>query len=470
MAKLSHLKPTDVFKYFEDICSIPHGSGNMEQIRGYCVEFAKAHGFDYYTDELCNVIIRKPASKGYESHPIVILQGHLDMVCEKLPDCDFDFEKDSLRLAIDGDFIYAEGTTLGGDDGIAVAMILAVLDDNSIAHPAIEAVFTTDEEIGMFGAEGLDANEIKGKQLINIDSEQMGVITAGCAGGARVDISVPLTVTENRKLCFEITLGGLIGGHSGIDVNKGRLNANKLMGKLLADIEIPFNIVSVAGGAKDNVITRECKCVIAADEIPNNLEEFVLNNKNKSEPHLFIDIKSAEKSIIAFDDKSTEKIIALINELPYGIVKMSEDIEGLVQTSLNLGVLRSEKSSVFTSFGLRSSVGTEKVDMIDGLREICNRFEGEFSEYGNYPAWEYHKESALRDTMVSVYDDMFGSKPEIEIIHAGLECGLFASKISNFDAVSIGPDLYDIHTARERLSISSTGLLYDYLLKVLERL
>ncbi len=470
MGILSNLSPADVFKYFEDICNIPHGSGNMSKISEFCVNFAKTHKLDFYNDKFHNVIIRKPASVGYESHPTVILQGHLDMVCEKLPEIDFDFDNDGLNLIVDGDFIYADGTTLGGDDGIAVAMILSILADDSLKHPAIEAVFTTDEETGMFGAEGLDVTQLKGSKLINIDSEQMGTITAGCAGGARADITLPLSCVINNKSCFEITVGGLVGGHSGVDINKGRMNANKLMGVLLSEINSGFKIVSIAGGNKDNVITRECKCIIAADKLDFDLNKFINANKTESESDLYVEIKSAVISHFAFDDNSTVKLIDFINELPFGIVKMSEDIDGLVQTSLNLGVLRSDENSVFVSFGLRSSVVGEKIGMVNNLKAISDKFGGRFNEYGHYPAWEYRKESPLRDTLVAVYSDMFGDKPQIEIIHAGLECGLFASKIADFDAVSIGPDLYDIHTARERLSISSTAQLYDYIIKVLENL
>lgn len=470
MRVLSNLAPKDVFAYFEDICNIPHGSGNMDKISKYCIDFAEKHELEYYTDSLHNVVIRKPATDGYELHDTVILQGHLDMVCEKLPDVNFDFEKDALQLKVDGDFICAEGTTLGGDDGIAVAMILSILADDSISHPKIEAVFTTDEETGMFGAEELDVTALSGKKLINIDSEQMGVITVGCAGGARADICVPLKRAANDKPCYEITLGGLIGGHSGVDINKGRLNANKLMGELLSAVKIPFNIVSVAGGAKDNVITRECKCIIATDRYSGDFCDCIISKKPESEPDLFIEVKAVDTSDTVFDSESTERIVALINELPYGIIKMSPDIDGLVQTSLNLGVLKCEDCSAFASFGVRSSVGADKTQLLECLKAICDKFSGEFNEYGHYPAWEYRKNSPLRDVMENVYSDMFGKKPQIEIIHAGLECGLFASKISDFDAVSIGPDLYDIHTARERLSVSSTKSLYEYILRSLERL
>ncbi len=470
MGVLSNLEPTAVFGYFEDICNIPHGSGNMEQISAYCIDFAKKHSLAWYSDSLHNVIIRKPASSGYESHQPVILQAHLDMVCEKLPETNFDFNTDALRLAIDGDFVYADGTTLGGDDGIAVAMILAILADKTVAHPPLEAVFTTDEETGMFGANGLDMAKLNGKMLINIDSEQMGVITVGCAGGARADITLPLNRIANCKPCYEITVGGLVGGHSGVDINKGRMNANKLMGELLDSIDCVFNVISINGGSKDNVITRECKCVIAAAEIYENFNDFVLEHKCEYEPDLFVDIKSVEMFETAFDSASTSALVNLINKLPNGIIKMSDDVEGLVQTSLNLGVLKSDKCSAFASFGLRSSVSAEKTALLDCLNKIADDFGASFNQYGHYPAWEYRKISPLRDTMQSVYSDMFGVVPDIEIIHAGLECGLFASRIEDFDAVSIGPDLYDIHTARERLSVSSTKALYGYILKVLEKL
>ncbi len=470
MGVLTNLKPQDVFRYFEDICNIPHGSGNMERISAYCVDFAKAHGLDYSIDRMHNVVICKPATAGYETHSTVILQGHLDMVCEKLPDCDIDFNTDSLRLAIDGDFVYAEGTTLGGDDGIAVAMILSILNDDSISHPPIEAVFTTDEEIGMYGAEALDMTSLNGGMLINIDSEEMGVITVSCAGGARVDLTVPLKKEPVTRPCYKITVGGLIGGHSGIDIDKNRLNANKLMGELLTTVKTPFNIVSISGGAKDNVITRECNCTISIDSDFLDFTNFVNKYKSNYEPDMFVNVEPILSATHAYDSNSTQLIVNFINELPYGIISMSEDIDGLVQTSLNLGVLRCDNDSITASFAVRSSVDSEKLTLINRLHTICNKFGGSFSEYGHYPAWEYRKESKLRNTMEKVYSEMYGAKPQIIAIHAGLECGIFASKISDFDAVSIGPDLYDIHTARERLSISSTKSLYEYIIKVLENL
>lgn len=471
MRVLSNIKPEAVFYYFEDICSIPHGSGNTKQISDYCVNFAIEHGLDCFTDNLNNVIIRKPASAGYELHPTVILQGHLDMVCEKLPDCDINFETDSLSIATDGDYIYAKGTTLGGDDGIAIAMILAILADNSIIHPEIEAVFTVDEETGMFGAEALDTSVLRGQTLINLDSEQMGVITVSCAGGARADLTVPLTRKKINSPCYQITVGGLIGGHSGTEINRGRLNANKLMGELLSNITVPYSIVSVDGGNKDNVIPRECRCVISTTENGKiGVNEFIESHKCDFEPNLTISVNPVEQHDSAFDYDSTRKLVEFINVLPNGVIRMSDDIDMLVQTSLNLGVLRSNETDINASFAVRSSVSSDKAELIRLLHDICNTFGGSFNEYGHYPAWEYRKQSRLRNTMVDVYTDMFGEKPQIEAIHAGLECGIFASRIKNFDAVSIGPNLYDIHTARERLSISSTKALYEYLIQVLIKL
>lgn len=468
MRALSGLEPKNVFGFFEDICKIPHGSGNTELISKYCVEFAQKHGLFFHKDSMNNVIIRKPASQGYEAHPTVILQAHLDMVCEKLPRCGMNFETDALRLATDGDYIFAENTTLGGDDGIGVAMILAILADKHAVHPELEAVFTVDEETGMYGAQALDASLLKGRMLINIDSEEMGVLTVGCAGGARADLTLPLKRTQSSSPCFEITVSGLAGGHSGMEIDKGRLNANKVMGDFLRSVYADVNIVSVEGGSKDNAIPRECRCIVCTDaDIAHTAAEFAQKNRVPGDPGLTVSVKPVGGFKTCCDSDTTEKIIELICELPFGVIKMSDDISGLVQTSVNFGILKSGEDSLCASFSVRSSVESEKEQQLAVLCKIITKYGGSFKSRGNYPAWEYRKNSRLRDIMASAYSDMFGISPKIEAIHAGLECGLFAEKIADFDAVSIGPDMYDVHTARERLSISSTGKVYDYLRQVL---
>ena len=469
MRKLSGLKPQSVFAYFEDICNIPHGSGNTKAISDYCVNFAKERGLSYNQDDCNNVIIRKAASKGYESHPTVILQGHLDMVCEKLPECDFNFLTDPLKLCVDGDFISAKGTTLGGDDGIAVALVLAILADNSLKHPPIEAVFTTDEETGMYGAWALDASLLKGRTFINIDSDEMGTLTVSCAGGARTDLTIPVAKESVNAPCFEITISGLCGGHSGTEINKGRLNANKLMGAFLLNVTEPLNILSLNGGEKDNVITSECYCRVSTNaDLTAIADAFVEANTIPSEPTLAITISPIAPEKLGFSAEATQKVISFVCELPFGVQKMSEDIEGLVETSLNLGVLKTDSDALRAGVSVRSSVASGKQALLQTLCNITEKYGGTFACYGDYPEWEYRKDSPLREKMVAIYRGLFGNEPQVTAIHAGLECGIFASQLQGFDGISVGPDLFDIHTPRERLSISSVGLLYHYLLKTLE--
>ncbi|MBQ8836892.1 MAG: aminoacyl-histidine dipeptidase [Clostridia bacterium] len=470
MGILEGLKPARVMHYFEEICSIPHGSGNTDLISDYCVNVAKSLRLEVSKDKHNNVIIRKPASAGYEGHSTVILQGHLDMVCEKDEDCQIDFEKDGLCLKVDGDFVYADGTTLGGDDGIAVAMVLAILEDNTLAHPPIEALFTTDEETGMYGAEGLDASVLFGKTLINIDSEEEGILTAGCAGGARVDIKLPLKKGHTDMPCYRVTVGGLKGGHSGVEIDKGRLNSNITMGRFLNSLPFNYIIGDIRGGLKDNAIPRVTEAVIFCNgEIHGAANQFVKANAVATDPDLSISVESISHDV-CFDEASSKIITAFLCEVPNGIQTMSADIEGLVQTSLNMGVLKVENDTLHMTFAARSSVNAEKYELLDRLEKLTLKFGGVYSSHAHYPAWEYRKFSPLRDTMAAVYEKMYGIAPKIDVIHAGLECGLFSDKIKGLDAVSFGPNLYDIHTSREKMSISSVERTYSYLLEVLAAL
>ena len=474
---LENLQPKAVFSFFEDICRIPHGSGDTKRISDYCVNFAKSRGLDVYQDELNNILIKKPASRGYEAHEPVLLQGHLDMVCEKEPDCDIDFKRDGLDLFIDGDRIGACGTTLGGDDGIAVAIALAILDDDSLMHPPIEALFTVDEETGMYGAEGFDVSRLRARKLINVDSEAEGVITAGCAGGARADIKIPLKTQKNAKPCFAVTISGLTGGHSGAEIDKGRLNANVVTGgfiKALLSKNIDLNIADIHGGLKDNAIPALCECVIASDCDPKTLksaaDEYANAVRSDTDRGLRITVNEADAAAHTFDENGTAAVAGFLTSVPNGVQAMSRDIDGLVQTSLNLGILNIVDSSLHASFSVRSSVAAEKQALLNKLKAVSDGFGGAFETHGHYPAWEYRKSSPLRETMISVYEDMYQRKPAVIVIHAGLECGLFDSRIPGLDAVSIGPDMWDIHTPRERLSIPSVKRTYEYICKVLARM
>ncbi|MBR5524714.1 MAG: aminoacyl-histidine dipeptidase [Clostridia bacterium] len=468
MKKLAHLQPQRVFSIFEQLCAIPHGSGDTGRISDFCVAFARDLGLCCEQDTLGNVMIRKPASAGYEDHPPVILQGHLDMVCEKAPDCVIDFAADGLDVDTDGEWVFAHGTTLGGDDGIAVAMALAVLEAQDVCHPPLEVLLTVDEETGMYGAEGLKPGCLAGRRLINIDSEEEGVLTVSCAGGARAEIDLPLTYIRADAAAYYVMVDGLQGGHSGVEIDKGRLNANVVMGEFLKTLDC--RICSIHGGLKDNAIPVCCEAIIISEEdVVSAAAAFAVAHRVEGDPHLAITAEMALADA-AMDADSTRRVIDFLTTVPNGIQSMSEDIPGLVQTSLNLGILTTEEDTLHASFAVRSSVNEEKIALLERLAQVAAAFGGRYESYGHYPAWEYAKESHLRDVMCRVWEQQTGATPAVVAIHAGLECGLLCEKLPGLDAVSIGPDMQDIHTCRERLSVLSTQRVYAYLLEVLKQL
>ena len=477
---LSGLQPERALYYFEEICKIPHGSRNTKQISDYLMAFARQFGLRAVQDELNNVVIYKDGTPGYENHPTVILQGHMDMVAEKTKDSPIDFTKDPLDLRTDGTDIWAEGTTLGGDDGIAVAYALAILEADDIPHPPLECLFTVDEEIGMEGAAGLDPSLLKGRVFLNCDSEAEGILTVSCAGGARSDLSLPITIERAEGKGIHIYVDGLLGGHSGAEIHRGRANSNKLMGELLAKLlkEQPYRLVYVRGGQKDNAIPNYSMAKIIVDEALldptlaaiDRIAEGLLEALPAAETRAKITREPCVCRGRAMNKLSTRKTVGLLNEVPNGIQAWSKDIEGLVQTSLNLGILKTEDGVVSMSFSVRSSVNKEKLELFEKIKAVGEKYGASYGEHGNYPAWEYRKDSPLRDLMVRVFEDLYGRKPVVEAIHAGLECGLFSDKLPGMDAVSFGPDMQDIHTTRERLNIASAARTWKYLLAVLEKL
>lgn len=481
MSKLGNLKPEAVFRYFEDLCGIPHGSGNTKAVSDYCMNFAKEHGLEALQDESWNVIITKEATPGYESAPTVIIQGHLDMVCEKTADSPIDFAKDGLDLAVEDDFVYARGTTLGGDDGIAVAMALAILSDDSIPHPRLECIFTSDEEIGLLGAADLDTSSLKGKFLINIDSEKEGIFTVSCAGGMRSVCTLPVSYQEAEGLCYTLVLDGLRGGHSGVEIHKEHGNSNILMGRMLCSLsqEVSFDLAGLQGGLMDNAIPRRTEATIYVSEEESALLEEKLRYWDcvykkeyaSSDPEVTVSFeKKGKVKGQALDNKSASLLLYLLHMVPNGVIRNSMDIPGLVQTSLNLGILKLDQEAAQLIFSVRSSVETEKAELGDRLAHCVEFLGGSYEESGSYPGWEYKKDSLLRDTMVEVYRRLYQKEPEIVAIHAGLECGLFSGKIEDLDCISIGPNLYAIHSPEEKLSISSTQRLYAFVLEVLKTL
>ena len=479
MRALENCEPKRVFYYFEELCKIPHGSGNTKQISDYLVSFAKEHGLEYVQDEMNNVVIYKPATEGYEDAPAVILQGHMDMVCEKRPDVDHDFTKDPLNISVKDGYVTANGTTLGGDDGIAVAYGLALLESKDLAHPALEVLITVDEEIGLLGAEGFDCSVLKGKRLINLDSEAEGSLWISCAGGLSGISTIPVqrVEAEGQKAAVKIT--GLMGGHSGAEIDKKRANANVLMGRFLYSLqqETAYEVISLAGGQKDNAITREADAELLVEDINSvkacaeKLQKGFREEYAGTDEGITVEITDlGVASAKVLHPTSREKVLFFLMEVPFGIQKMSGSIDGLVETSTNIGIVKLGEDEFLGSSSVRSSVEAAGAALSDKICYLTEFLGGEYTVQGAYPAWEYRKDSPLRDQMVEVYEEMYGEKPNVVAIHAGLECGLFYKKIEGLDCVSLGPNMKDIHTSEEVLDIASTERVWKYLVKVLESL
>jgi len=483
--KIENLQPELVFNYFAEISKVPRGSGNEQGISDYLVRETKRLGLEVVQDENLNVLIKKPATKSYENAPTVIIQGHMDMVCEKNKGKEHDFTKDPIELRVDGDYLYATDTTLGADNGIAVAMGLALLASDDIQHPALEVIFTADEEETMNGAMNIKGELFKGEYIINLDSEEEGTITVSCAGGvtAVVTIDKEYKTVENKKSAYKIDIKGLLGGHSGMEIDKQRANSNVLMGRLLNHISnvcnIEFDLVSVEGGLKNNAIPREAECIILVNsndesklekEINNALQVFK-NEYKTSDPDVTIEFEKCDKAYDqALNDKCKENIIELINLMPRGIQTMSMDIKGLVESSTNLGVIANNEENFVFEFATRSSVKSLKDDLNNRMTLLCNKLGVKLDLMDDYPEWEYAKDSKLEKICVDTYEEVRGKKPEIVAIHAGLECGLLLDAIKGAQAISIGPNLFDVHTPNEHLDIPSTKRTWKYLVAILKNI
>ena len=478
MSILGHLEPVNVFRFFEEICNIPHGSGNIDQISDYLVNFAKERNLEYHQDDIKNVIIIKEATAGYENKEPIMLQGHMDMVAVKKPGSPIDMETEGLRLGVEGDYVFAHDTSLGGDDGIAVAYELAILDANNISHPRVECIFTVDEEVGLNGAAAIDLSVCKAKRMLNLDSEEEGIFLTGCAGGMRVDCELPVKREMVDGALCEVHIGGLHGGHSGAEIHKGRANSNSLMGRFLvhAGKKVAMNIVGMEGGLADNAIPRETKMqVVVSDVEALNAQVAEFDRILKTEyatkdSGIFVKVSVVEVgSYEAVTAEDSAKCGNLVFLLPGGVQAMSGDVEGLVETSLNMGQLSMKKDALNLGFSLRSSIETAKYMLEEKVYAMTESFGGSCKTTGDYPGWAYRVDSPLRDSMVAIYKEMFGCEPKIEAIHAGLECGFFLGKIPELDCVSIGPDMKDIHTTEEMMSISSVKRSWEFILKILEQ-
>ncbi len=475
-------KPLSVFKFFEALSSVPHGSGNTKAISDICVEFAKWRGLLCYRDDHNNVVIYKEGSACRENEEPVIIQGHLDMVCAKHPDDPMDMSVEPIQLVIDGDYLRAEKTSLGGDDTIAVAMALAILDSKTLSHPPIEAVFTTDEETGMFGAAGLDVSVLRGRRMLNIDSEEEGVFTVGCSGGLRANCEIPAAREKygDGLVSYDVTVSGLLGGHSGCDIDKERGSSNKLISRFLfkASKLMPLRLIELQGGEFDNVIPSKTVATVAvsgidADKFERLAKEYdgiYKHELSSSDPGVRLEACVSGVKAETVTVKDTEKLLKTLYIMPQGIQNMSMDIKGLVQTSLNMGILRLEHDCLKYSFAVRSSVLSQKKELYDRICTITEDAGGKTTSHGEYPGWEIKKDSPLRDAALAAYRDVYGGEAVITATHGGLECGLFADKIPGLDCISYGPELHDIHSVNERLGIASVQRVYDLTCRILQLL
>lgn len=482
MSVLENIEPKLVFHYFEEISKIPRGSGNEKGISDYLVSFAKGLGLEVIQDEALNIVIKKPASKGYENAPGVIIQGHMDMVCEKNKDTKHDFTKDPIELRVDGDNVYANGTTLGSDNGIAVAYGMAILADDTIEHPAIEVLLTTDEETGMTGAMNISPEHIDGKILLNLDSEEEGELLVSCSGGLRSKASMNINWADKQDnhVALEVKIRGLMGGHSGMEINKGRGNSNKLMARLLKNIyeNHDIRLAHLEGGSKDNAIPREADAIITvlnsdAENVKAEIAKFDGIFKHElrvQDPNVTVEVSECNDINKTFDKKCTENVINLLYLYPNGINTMSRSMEGLVESSTNIGVVSTVDNTVRLDSSVRSSVASLKDEIVLRSKAITEILGGSFSTHANYPEWEYNSKSEIREICKDVYKKMYGKEPKIVAIHAGVECGLFKERLGDLDMISFGPNLYDVHTPQEHMSIKSVQNVWEYLLNILKEI
>ena len=480
--KIKGCKPEKLFNFFEEISAVPRGSKNNQGISDYLVKFAEDRNLDFYRDDLLNVIIRKPGSKGALDKDPVILQGHMDMVCEKIEGCDHDFEKEGIDIVVEDGFVHANGTTLGADDGTAVALMLTILDDDNAVHPPLECLFTTDEEIGLLGAAGLDCSQLKGHTMINLDSEEEGVITVSCAGGMRYTMERKYQSTELTGTEVKLSVSGLLGGHSGSDVDKERTNGIKLMARILDTVSDNKNahLVHFTGGSKDNAIPRECKAAVlfnTAADAAEAVKKWELLKKDLENEILPFE-KSFQFSIDSEDNvtckvmnrEDSDALLGAVLLVPNGVRKRNPSKDFFVITSLNLGVIRTENGVAELVFSPRSSIESLQEETISLLNRTASLFGFETAIDGRYPGWEYKENSKVREVFIESYSQLFNDDLKVEAIHAGLECGLFSAQIPNLDAVAVGPTLTGVHTPDEKMELASFERFYSLLEDVLKRL
>lgn len=478
--KITGYKPEKLFHFFEDISAIPRGSANEKAISDYLVAFAEERNLWYHRDALFNVIIKKPASAGAKEKPAVMLQGHTDMVCEKLAGVAHDFTTDPLDLIIKDGVLSANGTTLGGDNGAAVACMLAILDDDTLTHPALECVFTTQEEIGLNGAEALDKSLLSARTMINLDSEDEGVATVSCAGGLRFGLTRPITRSKKEGMLLHLEATGLLGGHSGTDINKEHQNANLLMARMINHLfhNTDALLVDFNGGTKDNAIPRETSATLFySDEVAaKNAENLALalsadfsSEICPYEPafQFLVSTENGTADVISAEDGKA--FITAMCLAPNGVQFRNMNLDGFTVTSLNLGIAATDETSASLVFAPRSSVATLMSALKEKLCLLAETFGFEVSMHGEYPGWSFAEVSPIRDVFVQSYKELFHDDLKIEAIHAGLECGLFSDAIPGLDAIAVGPTIRGCHTPDEHLPLDSFERFYELLTDVLKK-
>ena len=473
-------QPEKLFRYFEDLAAIPHGSGNESAVADWLVAFAHERGLEVIRDSWNNVLIRLPASEGREGEATLLLQGHTDMVCEKNNDTVHDFTKDPLKLRVTDGWLHAEGTTLGGDDGIAVAVMLTVLDGGVSSNPPIECLFTTEEETGLTGAGNFDYSLLRARRMINLDNEELGILIAGCAGGIRSEVDIPINTVPYALPRIEIELKGLCGGHSGGCIHMGRANANKLMARILTALFAahPFRLVRMDGGSKDNAIPRECRAVIATEELEQSLAFLAAYEKTVAAElgeedrgfHLVTATATAEAKDRAMDTLATRRVLTVLTAAQDGVIAMSHDVPGLVEYSRNMGVVRTDTDKCrFTCvFSTRSAIEAQIDASVAQLDMLASLVGAKTRHHIRYPGWSFAKESATRDAYCARYREVMGRDVEVTIIHAGLECGIMKNHLPDLDAISVGPDMQGIHSPDEKMNLASCEKFWEILRGMIE--
>ena len=480
--KITGYKPEKLFHFFEEISAIPRGSGNEKGISDYLVKFAHDRGLWVYQDDAYNVIIKKGGSKGAENRPAVMLQGHIDMVCEKVAGVEHDFEKEGLDLVVEDGVLTANGTTLGADNGVAVALMLMVLDDEDIVHPPVECVFTTEEEVGLNGARALDKSQISARTMINMDSEEEGMATISCAGGLRIECTRPVVREKAEGTLLTIEISGLKGGHSGTDIDKERQNAIRVMARMLYQLmkNTDGKLVAFSGGNKDNAIPRECMASLIyadalqaqkADELACSLAETMADEITPYEENFTCEISSEEgRTADAISADHAKAFITAIYLAPNGLKSRNIKLDGFVVVSTNMGVVRAEDDRLVIVFSPRSSVASLQEEMKARLGLLAETFGFTATYSGEYPGWSYKEESPIREVFLESYRELFGEELKTEALHAGLECGLFSDAVPGLDAIAVGPTLNNVHTPEENLPLDSFERFYELLKDVLRRL